>query len=282
MIAVVYSGSRYAYWKLFEKGETVINFKTTGINPFFNDEKFITQLLNKSAQLINNAEKIKKIYFFGAGASSKESKEIVSNAFNSFFKNGKVVVEHDLQAAALATCGDQKGIVGVLGNGSNAAYFDGKKIKENNFGLGYILGDEGSANWMGTQLLKCFLTETLPAEIEEKFRKKFDLSRRQTLEKIYKKPFPTLFLNTCADFLIDNRDDKFVKKLVTDGFKIFLEMYILPLKEEFPEIPVHFVGNIAAEFQDLLRETALTYNLKIENIIKEPIYNILKYYSNKN
>lgn len=282
MIAVVYSSSRYAHWKLSDKGQILSNFKTHGINPFFNDEKFILQLLNKNTQLINNAEKIKRIYFFGAGASSLESKEIVANAFIKFFKNGKVFVEHDLQAAALATCIDQRGIVGVLGTGSNAAYFDGKKIIDNNFGLGYLLGDEGAANWLGIQLLKYFLSDNLPENIEEKFRKKFDLDRKQLLDKIYKKGSPTLFLNSCADFLIDNHNDKFVKKLVTGGFIEYIKMYILPLSEKYPEAPIYFVGVIAAEFQELLYDTASTFNIKIYGVIKEPIYNLVKYYSNKN
>ncbi|HQS53002.1 MAG: hypothetical protein B7X75_08160, partial [Sphingobacteriales bacterium 39-40-5] len=67
MIAVVYSGSRHADWKLAEKGKTISEFKTPGINPFFNDENYITQFLNKNIHLINNAEKIKWVYFFGAG-----------------------------------------------------------------------------------------------------------------------------------------------------------------------------------------------------------------------
>ena len=59
MIAVIYSGSRYANWKLAFKGEVVADFKTAGINPFFNDEKYITHLLNKNIKLIHFAEKIK-------------------------------------------------------------------------------------------------------------------------------------------------------------------------------------------------------------------------------
>src|SRR5690606_34694819 len=157
MIAVVYSGSRYADWKLAQRGEILADFKTTGFNPFFNDEKYISHYLNKNIQLINNAEKVKKVYFFGAGASSRERKEIVENALKKFFRYSKVLVEHDLYAAALASLGDAPGIVGILGSGSNAGYFNGRKFEQNNYGLGYILGDEGSANWMGKQLLKNYL-----------------------------------------------------------------------------------------------------------------------------
>ncbi len=281
MIAVVYSGSRYADWKLAEKGCIISNFKTAGINPFFNDDKYISHLLNKNIQLVNYAEKIRKIYFFGAGASSKERKEIISSAFGKFFRHGKIMVDHDLKAAALATCGNNPGIVGLLGNGSNAAYFDGKKIKENNFGLGYILGDEGSANWMGRQVLKRYLNETLPLEFLQKFKKRYDPDRKQILDKVYRQSHPALFLSSFADFLMENKQDGFVKQLVTEGFNQYFKTYIQALRKQFPDTPIHLVGMAASGFQDWLLEAAALNELTIHSVLKEPIYNVLHYYLNK-
>ncbi len=282
MIAVVYSGSRHADWKLAEKGKIIADFKTPGINPFFNDESYITHFLNKNVDLINNAEKIKWVYFFGAGASSKERQDIVTKALSSFFRYSRVVVDHDLKAAALAACGDEQGILGIMGSGSNAAYFDGKKIINNNYGLGYILGDEGSSNWLGKRLLKLYLNEELPAEFARKFIKAFDFDRTQILDKVYRQPQPALFLSSFADFLMENKNDTFVKNLVMDGFDRFFKTYIIPLKAQYPSAPVHMVGTVASGFQDYLEETANKNGLQITSVIKEPIYNLLKYYSNKN
>ncbi|MGB4774498.1 MAG: hypothetical protein WBP45_04965 [Daejeonella sp.] len=282
MIAVVYSGSRHADWKLAEKDRVICNFKTTGINPFFNDEKFIAHLLNKNNQLINYAEKIKRIYFFGAGASSEERKKIVSNAFSRFFKHSKIVVDHDMQGAALATCQDHKGIVGIIGSGSNAAYFDGKKYRVNNFGLGYVLGDEGSANWLGKRLLKLYLNETLPLTINEEFKRKYDLDRKQILDKVYRQTQPALFLSSFADFLMENKNDNFVKQLVQNGFNEYIKTYIVPLTKPSDQIPIHIVGTIAFGFQEWLFEVAEDHQLKIASVIKEPINNLLNYYLNKN
>jgi N-acetylglucosamine kinase-like BadF-type ATPase len=282
MIAVVYSGSRYANWKLAEKGKLISEFITPGINPFFNDESHITQFLNKKPELINNAEKINRVYFFGAGASSKERQEIVTNALGSFFRFSKIVVDHDLKAAAIAACGDEKGIIGILGSGSNAAYFDSKKIVENNFGLGYILGDEGSANWFGRRLLKSYLNDLMPAEFAEKFKKKYDLDRTQILDKVYRQAQPALFLSSFSDFLIENKNETFVKKLVINGFDLYFKTYIIPLKKQYPNCQIHMLGTVAAGFKEFLIEVAKNNNLEISSIIKEPIYNLLKYYSNKN
>src|SRR5690606_4272703 len=153
MIAVVFSGSRFSDWRLAEKRKIVTGFRMMGINPYLHDERFILQLLNKNNNLINYAEQIKRIYFFGAGSSSLEWKEKIASVFSQFFVNAKVVVDHDMKASALSTFGDGKGLIGILGSGSNAAYFNGRRTAANNFGLGYILADEGSANWIGRMLL---------------------------------------------------------------------------------------------------------------------------------
>lgn len=282
MIAVVYSGSRFADWKLAEKGKIVSEFKTQGINPFFHDESSITQLLNKTVPLINNAEKIRWVYFFGAGASSAERQDVISRSFSSFFRFSRVSIDHDLKAAALAACGDEACVLGILGSGSNAAYFDGKKVHNNNYGLGYILADEGAANWLGVNLLKAFLGEKMPPDFEKLFQKKYDLDRTQILDKVYRQPQPALFLSYFADFLMEHRHDAFVKDLVIRGFDLYFKTYILPLKKKHPDAPVHVVGTVAAGFQEYLNEAAENNGLQINSIIKEPIYNLLKYYSNKN
>jgi glucosamine kinase len=282
MIAVVYSGSNFADWRLAIKDKTVATFKTQGINPYLNDEKFILQLLNKNINLIHHAEEIKKIYFFTAGASSPTRIKTVTDALASFFKNAKVFVEHDVLGAAIATCKEKKGIVCILGSGANAAFYDGKKIKPNNYGLGYILADEGSANWLGRVLLKNFMNETLPAGITKKFAKRYDYDRKQILEKVYRSAHPALFLGSFTDFYAENRDDEYIKATINTGFEKFMTTYVKPLLKHEPQTPVYFIGTVASTFQDNLMETAAGLNINISNIIKEPINNLLKYYSNKN
>lgn len=283
MIAIIYSGSRYANWKLAVKGEVVADFKTVGINPFFNDEKFITSLLNKNNKLIHFAEKIKKIYFFGSGATSAERNQIIENAFTKFFKFSRVFVNDDLLAAAKASCEDKEGITCIIGSGSNAAYFNGKKIVENNYGLGYILGDEGSANWLGKNLLKAFLNKKMPLNLQQFFSIKYDLDRKQILDKVYKNPNQNNFLSSFSDFFIEHRNDIFIKTMLTQGFYLFFDTYLKPLLiTHGNQQPVYFVGTVAANFQDYLREVAKQNNINIVTVIKEPIYNLLNYYAHKN
>ena len=85
-----------------------------------------------------------------------------------------------------------------------------------------------------------------------------------------------------ADFLMEHRNDIFVKQLVMSGFDVFLKTYIIPLKKKYSDAPIHMVGTVASGFQDYLKEAAEQNGLIISSVIKEPIYNLLKYYSNKN
>jgi N-acetylglucosamine kinase-like BadF-type ATPase len=282
MTAVVYSGSNYAEWRLFDKDRTIASFKTGGINPYFNDEKQIVQLLNKNINLIHHAESIKRIYFFGAGSFSSDLKNVVFNAFSAFFKFGKVTVEHDITAAAIACCKNVPGIISIVGSGSNAAWYDGKKVKPNNYGLGYILADEGSGNWLGRQLLKGYMSETLPENIRKKFVQRYDPERKTLLEKIYRQKQPAVYLSSFTEFYIDNQDDNYIKSIIKTGFDKLMHTYLLPLHDEHPEAFLYFAGSVAADFQNLLHEAAADANLKIATIIKEPINNLLTYYSSKN
>lgn len=282
MIAVVYSGSHYADWRLADKDRVVASFRTSGINPYLNDEKGIIQLLSKNINLIHHAEEIKKIYFFGAGSSSPELKAVVQKAFSAFFKHGKVFVEHDIVAAAIACCKNVQGIVCIIGSGSNAAWYDGKKVKANNYGLGYILADEGSGNWLGRQLIKGYMNETLPANIHKKFVMRYDFDRKTLLEKVYRQKQPALFLSSFTDFYIENKEDNYIKGIIKNGFKQLFKVYLLPLHDEHPDAFLYFAGLVAADFQDYLYEAADEVNLKIANVIKEPINNLLTYYSSKN
>jgi len=282
MILVIFTGSRYADWRIADKGKVLHGFRTTGINPYIQGENFINQILNKNTDLLYNAEKVKKIFFFGAGASSKERQDKIAKVFTSFFKNAKIRVDHDLQASAISTLGDEKGIVGIIGSGSNAAYYNGRKIIENNYGLGYILADEGSTNWLGQQLLRDFITDALPQGIREKLIEKHGLDRKLILDKTYNSPNPNIFLTSFADFINENKNDPYIASLIKKGLETYVKEYLLPLVDMYPDASISMSGSVAYNYSEWLLEIAKEYHLNIVAIIKEPIQNLIKYYINKN
>ncbi|TWR25876.1 hypothetical protein FPZ43_16480 [Mucilaginibacter pallidiroseus] len=282
MLAVVYSGSNNAGWRLSYKGRTVASFDTAAINPYFNDEKYILQLLNKNINLIHHAEEIKRIYFYGAGASSDELRQVIHDGLAAFFKFAKIHVGHDIEAAAIATCGNNPGIVCICASGSNAAWYDGKKVTPNNFGLGYILADEGSGNWLGRQLIKGYMSETLPANIRRQFEQRYAADRKTLLEKVYRQKQPALFLSSFTDFFADNLGDAYLRNVIKAGFIKLFDTYLVPLRQQHPDAPVHFAGSVASDFKEILQECATEKGIEISSIVKAPINNLLSYYSSKN
>ncbi|MBS1504382.1 MAG: hypothetical protein JST32_20135, partial [Bacteroidetes bacterium] len=59
------------------------------------------------------------------------------------------------------------------------------------------------------------------------------------------------------------------------------DTYLLPLQKQHPGAIVNFTGTVAANFQDCLHEAA-SGKITIGSVIKEPINNLLTYYSSKN
>jgi N-acetylglucosamine kinase-like BadF-type ATPase len=280
MIAVVYSGSKTACWQIAKDGQPIAECTMPGINPCLNDQKSILQGLNRNATLINNAERIKKIFVFAAGATSPDRIKELEDTLTLFFKNSKVVVKDDLYGAALAACYNNTGIVCVLGSGSNCAYFDGKDPEQNNFGLGYLLGDEGSSNYLGKKLLKAFMQGKLPADLHKEFELKYNLDRPLILEKIYRKPMPQLFLSSFYDFFVEWQNDSCIHEIIDEAFETYFNIYLLPTMKLHSGTDIHFVGNVAGSFQDRLQITAEKFNVEISSVTTQPIYNLLKYYLN--
>ena len=126
------------------------------------------------------------------------------------------------------------------------------------------------------------MSETMPENIYKKFSKRFDLDRKTLLEKIYRQKHPALFLSSFTDFCIENKEDHYISALINSGFEKLINTYLLPLHEQHPEALLYFAGTVAASFQEHLYDAVGHANLTIGNIIKEPINNLLTYYSNKN
>ncbi|MES2418026.1 MAG: hypothetical protein V4541_07535 [Bacteroidota bacterium] len=280
MIAVVYSGSKSAFWKIADHGKTIAECTMPGINPCFNEQKHILYLLSKNIALINHAEQIKRIYVFSAGAASIEKQKELADTLGIFFKNSKITVKDDLYGASIAACYNEAGIVCILGSGANCAYYNGKNPEQNNYGLGFILGDEGSANYLGKTLLKKYLEDKLPEDLKLKFEEKYNTDRPTILERVYKKPGVQQYLSSFLDFYIENRTHKFIAQLIDCAFESYLKTYLLPIVTVHPNEAVHFVGTVAGTFQDKLRLIAQKHGINIISITKEPIYNLLNYYSN--
>lgn len=278
MIAIADSGSTKTDWVILNNDLTEsFRTKTIGFNPYHIDEVSINNEVSSNVKLKKIADQVKLIFFYGAGCSNESAIEIVNKGLGKLFSNAKTSINHDLLAACYAVYRDQPTIVCILGTGSNACYFDGKKIKEATPSLAYILGDEGSGCYMGKKLIHAFFSKKLPKDLETKFRKKYNLDIVTLNENVYKKPLANAYLATFSKFVYENKKHTFMQNLIYNSMKDFFENQVLPNPESrFSEL--NFIGSIAHFFEDEIRSAAASFHLEVGQIVRKPIDSLVNYH----
>ncbi|TDQ10150.1 N-acetylglucosamine kinase [Pedobacter metabolipauper] len=275
MILVADSGSSKTDWMGYSPTET-INFSTQGINPYFLNAQDIFKIFSKKKELSVFADQVKEIYFFGAGCSSPDKVEVISNGISSFFTNAYVSVEHDLIGSAYATCGDQEGLTCILGTGSNISYYDGKEVSAGIHGLGYILGDEGSGTYFGRKLITSYLYHQMPAALSADFEATYQTDKETVITNLYQKPGANIYLASFSRFMLKHLEHPFIINLLEEGFQEFIDTNIKDYKN-YKDLDCHFVGSIAFYYQEILRRTCLKNEVRVGKIYQKPIEGIYTY-----
>jgi N-acetylglucosamine kinase-like BadF-type ATPase len=265
------SGSTKCDWKILDnKGEVVYSFFTRGLNPVFVTSGQLVVILQKVNELEEFRMHVDEVRFYGAACSSKDRNKVIHEGLASFFIKAEIFVEHDLLAAALATCEGREGIACILGTGSNAGYFDGVKLHDENIALGYILGDEGSGSYFGKKLLTGYIYGLLPKDVMKHMSEHYGLNKENIIEHVYYKPFPNVYLAGFAKVLSKFREDPFIRKIIYSGFEEFIVIHVERIPN-YQNIDVHFVGSIAFIYKDILMQVANDREIRIGKVIKKPI-----------
>jgi len=221
-----------------------------------------------------------QIYFYGTGCAAASNRAIVRRAVRKVFPNARVEIEHDLTGAARALCGKNKGLVAILGTGSNSGYYNGKKIIRNSPGLGYVLGDEGSGAYLGKKVLQYFLYKIFDAELHTKFHKKYGVTVSEILDSVYKKTLPNRYIASFAIFLAENRGHYMIENIIEDGLFDFFSIHLARYPES-GKIPIYFTGSVAFGFQDILKELCKSFGWETGKFLKKPMDGLIAYHKNK-
>lgn len=271
------SGSTKTAWKLLGNSGEVKNIKTSGINPFFRIEGDIFQELSQFL-LPETGTDIQEIYFYGAGIINAEKGDIVKRALSKIYNLAKIETHSDVFGAARALFGDQAGIACILGTGSNACLYDGKKITTGISPLGFILGDEGSGAVMGRKLLGDYFKNVMPDHLQKEFAKQFELTREEALNRVYRTEKPNQFLAQFVPFLSEHASSTYCQEFVQQNFVEFFERNVIKLPD-FSNYPIGFTGSVAHYFSQILNNTASSFGFKKITILKDPIDGLEKYHA---
>ena len=270
------SGSTRCEWCLLDNNKKKM-ILTKGINPYFASVEEIIQILE--TELLPNLGKkeIDTIHFYGTGLSNINNIAKIKKALKHFFKKAKLNIQTDLVAAARAVCLKEKGIVCILGTGTNSCYYNGKTIVKNHASLGYILGDEGSGAYLGKTIIRYYLYNTFDEDLRSRFDAKFVTTPHEIIENVYTQPMANRYMAGFTHFLAENRGHYMIENILEDGFSEFFYHHIYKYRESWTH-PIYFVGGVAFAFQDVLKEMCSSFELDFGSVIASPMKGLIQYH----
>lgn len=283
MILLAESGSTKCDWVVLDAGgKVVLQTKTKGLNPSVFSVASMQKHLSENAQLLELGNKIKKLYFYGAGCGTPKPAKTIEVILKKMFPTAKVHIHEDILAACLAVT-TQPGIVCILGTGSNACYFDGKKAHLPMPSLGYIIMDEASGNYFGKQLIRDYYYAKMPADLASIFQENYALDADIIKENLYHQPNPNTYLANFAKFIFQHKADypNYFNTLLNAGINKFIDNRILTLEKD-KNLPVHFVGSIAKFSEDIIENCLKSKNLVLGKIQRKPIDGLITYHKKNN
>ena len=271
------SGSTKTDWCYLKKGEQPRFFKTSGINPYLQTPETIAHLIREELPATASDIAPKEIHFYGAGAGSKQKQAEVTEALGDVFGIRKIRVQGDMMAAARALCGSDKGVVSILGTGSNSCYYNGETIKDQHASLGYIAGDEGSGNHMGKRVLQHYAYHTFDEELKADFEQHWGDDISAITHRLYREPFPNRRLAEFVGLLVRNRGHFMVENIIEDCLSDFFSHHIMKYRQSW-KYPLYFTGSVAWEFRDVIENLCNQSELDLGGIVKSPMEGLMKWH----
>jgi len=273
---IIESGSTKADWVIFSTREDAQTYSTHGINPTTLTDLDVIELPD---DLNSRLDKIKQIHYYGAGINTMQAVERIKTWFTKKCINAEEVhVAEDCLAAARACFGDDEGIVGILGTGSNSSYYDGKQVYNLVPTLGFIISDEGGGTYLGKEILRAYFYGYMPEDVRMVFEDKYINDKTEILYKLYRGGEPNRFLASYASLLTDIHTD-WTDSLVMACMKRYLEVRVIPYYDE-RQLTLSFVGSIAHFHKHIMAELCEEYDITLGKIIHKPIKPLMEYHLN--
>ncbi len=271
------SGSTKTEWILFDSTGQMQTVTTAGLNPLYlSKTAFIAEL--EDPILVDLASQVTRVWFYGAGCGDTKINYTTANWLKSFFVKAHVNVASDLLGAARATCGTSKGIVAILGTGSNSCYYDGKGIKMHIKPLGFILGDEGSGAALGKALLKKLLRGEFSSNLSKLIYKEIGLDYHKIISKVYKEEWPNRFIASCAKALFLYKEEAEIENVLRKEFDTFT----LLIKKYESTLKINLIGSIGFYFKDFIATSLQNQGLEIGKALKSPTEALVGYHLQNN
>lgn len=279
MILIADSGSTKTDWTALQDGLRPLSFRTAGYNPNYMTADEILDDMAESFPEDLDPMTVAEVHFYGAGITDVTSGVLLSVLHEAFPDAYRLTVESDLLGTARALLGHEAGFAAILGTGMNSCLYDGEKIVSNVPSLGFFLGDEGSAGYIGKTLLRDYLRGNVPPEVGEAMSAKLDgLSVPQVTARLYSAAKPNTF---CAEFCRVATDMKDVScychDLIAESFRFFFRNVIC-LYPDYGHYSLNCVGSVGCVCRDILEDVAAEFGMKLGSVLQAPMDGLVKYH----
>lgn len=274
MKLIIDAGSTKSEWLLLDGGEVESRFQTDGFNPNYGNIRTLETIVE--TRLISS---LKEIHYYGTGCGSEQNRQLIKEVFQKRFPNTDIHVTHDLMAACHAVLGHEKGIACILGTGSNSCVYDGEDITERAVSLGYLVGDEGSGMHIGKEVVKAYFYGFMPEDLKQSFDAAYHLELKDFIQHFYHGEWPSRYLASFAKFAGEHQTHPYIKGMVKDCFRAFIEAFVLRF-EECKSLKISFVGSVAYHFRAVLEEALADYGLTMGEVMSAPAEGLIRYYRN--
>lgn len=222
----------------------------SGYNPLTQDDSVGQEMAEQLAEAIDQPSP-SGIWYYGAGVVDAVTAAHIRQMLLLHFPSSEIHVDSDLKGACEAACGEEPGTVILLGTGSHAAVYDGRRITRQASSLGYILGDEGGGSDIGKALLQAYFYSSMPDEIAQAMSAMLPEGRTGMLQQLYHSSTPNQYLAEFARIAVDHIGHPWVIDLVRKRFNLFITTHLAPMKQEGK---IQIVGSIGYIFAGLIRQ----------------------------
>lgn len=260
------SGGSGTKWAFCSENGDVDYISTASLHPKFvlgRDSVYWQQLLQFPGPISGE-----RLYFYGAGCGQEAIRQELKTALQEQ-GFGDVGLFPDTLGACRAVCGNEPGVVAILGTGSVLLEYDGQTIVNRRGGFGSIIGDEGSGFHFARLVLRDYLNGISGAPELEAI-----LGTTGEIMSKLASPEAQNWIATLAGKLSDIPLISYHEQ----NLRTFIDTYFVPF---FPQkTQLHIVGSYGFYQREILAMCLNDSGRTIGKVVADPLKELVLFHQN--
>lgn len=278
MILVVEAGGTKTNLALVKDRKIVNQFTESGLQLARESVEEYERKVQRWLEIVT--EPVSAVWVFVAGANTSHNSAKFKSIVEEKLACSEVHIESDMLGACWATAGNRAGIVGILGTGSNACFYNGIKIEQNFSPGGFILGDEGGATYLGKLFLKDYLRNKVPENLISHYKKEMGFTSHEVIQQLYGGTVndAAQFCAQHGKFIIEKIDNQYSRQICSTALGDFVDNIVSPYLPFSSDL--YLVGSVGFYLNEILISIAEKRNINLIKNIQHPINDLSLFLAN--